>query len=324
MGDGNVYMEKLLGEIQQATDRQVTDVGAPDSVVAEWKCWQCGRKESKSVSLQKCALCKRAYYCGKECQAVQWNASLGHRLFCRSVTSQKALSKADGYHRFQQKREHKRVYVLECEKCSKKMFCCNASSGCPKALAWQAICTEPTLALVAVVHSFYDNKAENKEEQLLALEQLQLHYDNKKDAPNHEDDWLMKTFLHICTAAACGNPFPFVWDLDYPNNRPVEQLSFTKLCPYFGLDDRDEVRTEFPHVADCILHTASRQLGKDYSPNRRPKTLMKLVRFLDRILCGDSGIRLDDDEPPTRFTMLPSDVFLVYLAKKRARILLHG
>lgn len=323
MADDVVYMEDLLGEVLQATDRQVTIVGAPDSVVAPWMCWHCGRKESKSVALRKCTRCNRAYYCSKECQAAQWYAPLGHKPFCKSVSSQNDLSEADGYHRFQQKREGKKVYVLECEQCSKKMFCSNADIGCPKALAWQAICTESTLVLVAMVHSFYVNKAANEKEQMIALEQLQQSYDNKKAASCCEDDWLLKTFLHVCTFAARGNPLPYIQDLDYPNGRPIENLSLSSLHPYFGRDDLEDVRTDIPYTAHCILHTASRQLVKDYHPNHRPKRLMRLVRFLDRVFYK-SGIQLNDTEPPTQFVMQPEDVFLVYLAKKRARVLLRA
>ena len=150
------FVGDVVGKILRETDQPVSVIGDIDPAdLASCVCWQCDKLASKSVPLEKCGLCKRAYYCNSTCRGTHWPT---HKLFCVPISSQETLSEADGYTQFVETRKDKEVYVLECDHCNAKMFCNNTNSGCPKAMAWQAICTgtgHPALLdLCATVHQF--------------------------------------------------------------------------------------------------------------------------------------------------------------------------
>lgn len=315
------YVEDLIGEVLQATNRSVTITGVTESDIAHWKCHQCGKMESKDRRLQKCNGCKRAFYCSEACQKTHWN--MRHKYFCRSIQTQNKLSREEGYTRFEEVREHKKIYVLECDKCQGKMFCNNVGSGCTKQLVWQGMAdTSQEAALLDHIDSinrFYQRNIVNGRKQGNELRWLYQFYKDNNDAFVYEDRWLLYIFMDVCTRAAIRQTPQRFLDGDYPNNHPPVPISLQSLGPYMGQDDDDDIE-KMTCIAHCILHTVSCKLNTNYEPNSRPKELMHLVRFLDKI-CYQVDICLLDDL--SQISMKPSSIFVVYLAKKRARILLE-
>lgn len=328
MGDNGIpYTEDVIEEVLLATNRPVLFAGIADTDLASCICWKCREPTSKSAPLKKCTRCERARYCNNNiCQREHYKT---HKYFCRSVGSQKVLSETDGYTQFEQKREHRQIYVLECGQCHNDMFCSNTNSGCPKAIKWQTIgvsSNHPSLLeLIDTVHRYYKKKAVRQGRQLSALRQLRCLYSKNEAAFGCEDAWLLKTFHYVCDAAANGNRIQYIQDLDYPRGRPFGNLAMADLAHYYGQSDPDDIKGDLTYTANSILHTASQQLAVDYHPGRCPAVLMELVRFLEKVLY-QSGIQQVAGEPsipyPIEFTMQPDDVFLIYLAKKRARHLL--
>lgn len=47
-------------------------------------CFACGKEDSETVTLEKCAGCKLYYYCGKKCQLAHWRSG-GHMGECRQL-----------------------------------------------------------------------------------------------------------------------------------------------------------------------------------------------------------------------------------------------
>ena len=192
--------------------------------------------------------------------------------------------------------------------------------------AWQTICTSTghpaLLDLCTTVHGFYKDKAVLQPEQMVALLLLFEFYDKETTALKYEDNWLFRTFLGVCHMAARNKPYEYIQDTDEPDDHPfVAAIPFSDLVPYFGKDDNDLLKL-VACTANCILHTASHQLAKEYRPDNHPEVLMKLVRFLDKITYR-TDIEISKEEPWKHFVMQPGDVFLIYLAKKRARVLLE-
>ena len=286
-------------------------------------CWRCNKAGSESSPLERCALCKRAYYCNATCRDMHWHT---HRLYCEPVSSQEALSKADGYTQFNGTYNRKQVYELQCEQCYGDMFCGRVVSGCPKAMAWQAIFTAinaPSLrGLIATIHQFHKNRAVGQEQQMSALFNAFRLYEENKATLSHEDSWLYKNFLAYCEIAARElTPLPYLQDSDHSDDHPPVALS-AGVVRCFGRDDKDKDQLAVATVtAHFILHATSRQLAKNYQPNNNPEIIMKLARFLEKIFYNvDIKVRFRG----SHLLIQPADLFLVYLAKKRARILLEG
>lgn len=49
------------------------------------RCAKCGKKRSNSINLFVCSLCRRTYYCSRECQSQHWK---NHRVPCFQVQNQ--------------------------------------------------------------------------------------------------------------------------------------------------------------------------------------------------------------------------------------------
>ena len=158
-------------------------------------------------------------------------------------------------------------------------------------------------------------------EQMVAMAQAFELYDKEPTALKYEDHWLFTTFIGVCRMAALNNPYEYLQDMDQPDDQPFVAIPFEDLVPYFGKDD-DDIPKLVARFANCILHTASHQLAKAYRPDNHPEVLMKLVRFVDKI-AYKNDIEVTKKKPWKHFVMQPGDVFLVYLAKKRARVLLE-
>lgn len=284
---------------------------------ASCTCWKCDRVKS---ALEKCTLCKQAYYCNATCREAHWPI---HQFFCRPISSEKTHSEADGYTQFEETHKHKNVYVLECEQCRGGAFCDNTDSDCPKAKVWQDICTDigcPTmLKLLAPYHRSYKDKVALDDQERIVLKELLNFCGEKSALLKYEDHWLLETFLRISQEDPCDNTRKRVRDIHFYAN-PLSDDWTPNVHKYFGPDDDDIARLVITTgIAHCILHTTSRQLAKKYQPNHDPEIVIKLVRFLERIL-SDDGITI---QSTSDFLLWPEDIFLIYLAKKRARVLLE-
>lgn len=319
--DGNNYpsIEAILPGATRLLD-QTGAVGPVDN--ASSLCWWCDKEGSEGSPLEKCALCKRAYYCNPTCRGAHWPT---HGLYCEPVSSQVTFSEADGYTQYVETRDGKAVYVLECEQCCDDMFCARVRSGCPKATAWRALFTvvgSPSLpGLITTIHRFYKSGAVRQKKQMSALFQAFRLYEENKAALSHEDDWLYKNFLTYCEIAARKlSPLPYLPDSDHSDDHPPRALS-ADVVRCFGRDDKDKDQLAVATItAHFILHTTSHQLAKPYQPNHNPVVVMKLVRFLEMIFfCVDIKVRFKG----SHLLIQPADLFLVYLAKKRARVLLE-
>ena len=56
-------------------------------------CWECGKANDEESSLKKCAACKVACYCDKQCQTKDWKER--HRVWCKAIPEFLKLTKID-------------------------------------------------------------------------------------------------------------------------------------------------------------------------------------------------------------------------------------
>lgn len=78
----NIWDFKEAKEICDALYSKVANAVTNVKVVA---CATCGKSQAdlqQSKRLQACSICKRAYYCGKECQTADWNS---HKQVCKKI-----------------------------------------------------------------------------------------------------------------------------------------------------------------------------------------------------------------------------------------------
>jgi hypothetical protein len=210
------------------------------------------------------------------------------------------------------------------------MFCSKIgaknSPKCPKRLVWENIAATTNQAdlldHISKIHRLFQQGQKNGRQQGQELRWLSQFYTRNQNLLNYEQSWLICTFRNICEEASIRTlpPNLHLGDNDHPKNLPPVSLSLPKLEPYIGEDDDPDIK-DTALIAHVILHTVSHKLDMDYQPKKRPKVVMQLVRFLDKIFYF-VGIQLTDDF--SQISMMdPSAVFFVYLAKKRARILLE-
>lgn len=84
-GNGPGYVtDELLGEYKNNLREIMRSKGLlrPKGTGSGYHCLECGEEETDELKLLRCAQCKTARYCSKECQKANWRA--GHKQLCKS------------------------------------------------------------------------------------------------------------------------------------------------------------------------------------------------------------------------------------------------